>query len=769
MIKNQSKNQDRDVELWAGLEATVNRVGDQYFDQTIRNGHETRIQDLDLLADLGIRTLRYPVLWERTAPNGIGKANWTWADERLGRLRELGIQPIAGLVHHGSGPLHTSLIDPNFAPGLAEYARAVAERYPWVNLYTPVNEPLTTARFSGLYGHWYPHGRDELSFVQCLLNQCRAVVLSMRAIREVNPNAQLVQTEDLGKTHSTPALAYQAEFENERRWVSFDLLCGRIVPEHRMWRELIAWGATQSDLEWFLENRCPPDIMGINHYLTSERFLDEYTHLYPEHTHGGNGRHTYADVEAVRVCTECAEGPEALLRETWERYGLPLAVTEAHLHCTREEQMRWLDQVWNAAKNLRADGIDMRAVTVWSVLGAYDWNSLLTRNENHYEPGAFDLRGPKPRTTAIATMMRALATTGHYEHPVLNAPGWWVHAKRLLYPSVSRLHSAMSNNQSASQTASSPRRPILVTGATGTLGKAFARLCEHRELDYVVLTRQQMDIADADSVRRALEEFNPWAVVNTAGYVRVDDAEREADACFRENTQGAVNLATTCAAREIPFLTYSSDLVFDGSKGAPYVESDAVHPLNVYGQSKAEAELKVLEAYPGALVARTSAFFGPWDQYNFVTVVLRVLRDEGHFVAMDDAVISPTYVPDLVQTSLDLLIDGERGIWHLANPGSITWADLARRVAERAGLDASQVEGRATASFNLPAPRPLYSVLGSERGTVMRPLNEALEAYFSDCETARVAPASLWQRKVAVESLNPWNRAELLSRHLSQD
>jgi dTDP-4-dehydrorhamnose reductase len=162
---------------------------------------------------------------------------------------------------------------------------------------------------------------------------------------------------------------------------------------------------------------------------------------------------------------------------------------------------------------------------------------------------------------------------------------------------------------------------------------------------------------------------------------------------------------------------------------------------------------------------RTSAFFGPWDQYNFVTVVLRVLREEGHFVAMDDAIISPTYVPDLVHTSLDLLIDGECGIWHLANEGSITWADLARRVAQMAGLDASAVEGRPTASFNLPAPRPLYSVLGSSHGAVMRTLDAALDAYFEESEAARVAPANLWTRQVAAQALNPWKQAELLSAH----
>ena len=761
---------NRQLELWAGLEATVNRVGDQYFDQTVRSGHETRIEDLDLLAVTGVRTLRYPVLWERTAPDGLDSANWAWADERLGRLRELGIQPIVGLVHHGSGPRHTSLVDPHFASGLAEFARAVAERYPWVEMFTPVNEPLTTARFSGLYGHWYPHGRDAKTFAQALLTQCKAVTLAMRAIREVSPVAQLVQTEDLGKTHSTPALAYQAEFENERRWISFDLLCGHINSSHRMWSELLSWGIEPGELEWFLENPCPPDIMGINHYLTSERFLDEYLHLYPKHTHGGNAWHKYADVEAARVCAEGIEGPKALLREVWDRYGLPIAVTEAHLHCTREEQLRWLNEVWTAAQELCGDGVDMRAVTVWSVLGAYDWVCLLTRCDGHYEPGAFDLRGPAPRATAVAAMMRALTSNAHYEHPVLDGPGWWQHSKRLAYRAVSRdpdqaSHDHESFNDleavAAARDQTGSRRPLLITGRTGTLGKGFARLCELRGLEYVVLTRRQMDITNSAAVRLAMQKLKPWAVVNAAGYVRVDDAEREPEACFRENTQGPANLAGVCAERNIPFLTFSSDLVFDGSKQAPYVEDDAVNPLNVYGRSTAEAETQVLQIHPGSLVVRTSAFFGPWDEYNFVTIVLRTLTAGELFAAMDDAVISPTYVPDLVHTSLDLLIDGEHGVWHLANEGSTTWADLARRVAAMAGLDASLVEGRPTDSFNLAAPRPLYSVLRSTHGALMRPLEAALEAYFEDSEIARVAPVNLWARQVAAQALNPAKRAEI--------
>ncbi|WP_276752104.1 family 1 glycosylhydrolase [Chlorogloeopsis fritschii] len=181
------------LEVWAGVECTVNRVGDEYFDQLEYNGHATRLNDLDLFAELGIHAIRYPVLWERIAPNGLENANWSWADERLGRLRELGIRPIVGLVHHGSGPRYTSLVDPEFPEKLALYACAVADRYPWITHYTPVNEPLTTARFSGMYGHWYPHGRDDLTFARTLLVECRAIALSMQAIRKVNSNAALLR------------------------------------------------------------------------------------------------------------------------------------------------------------------------------------------------------------------------------------------------------------------------------------------------------------------------------------------------------------------------------------------------------------------------------------------------------------------------------------------------------------------------------------------------------------------------------------------------
>ena len=738
------------LELWAGVECTVNRVGDDYLDQLEASGHAARLADLDLFARLGVYTLRYPVLWERVQPDWPAAPDWAWADERLAYLRALRVRPVLGLVHHGSGPRRTGLLRRSFADGLAGYARAVATRFPWVEDYTPVNEPLTTARFSGLYGHWHPHARDGLAFARALLNQCRAVVLAMRAIREVNGQARLVQTEDLGQTFSTPALAYQADFENERRWLTWDLLCGRVDRRHPLWGYLRWVGVEEPELAWFLDNTCPPDVVGMNYYVTGERFLDERLGRYPACCHGGNGRHEYADVEAVRVRAGGPAGVGALLREAWRRYGIPLAVTEAHLGCTREEQLRWLLEVWDAAQAGRAGGVDVRAVTAWSLLGAYDWDSLVTRRVGHYEPGVFDLRGPRPRPTALAGLVKDLAAGRRPDHLVLATPGWWRRPERLIYaPAGPAPRAESARNGSAA-------RPLVLTGATGTLGRAFARLCERRGLAYRLLCRADMDIADAASVESCLARLDPWAVVNTAGYVRVDDAEAEPERCYRENVEGPTVLAAACARRGVRLLTFSSDLVFDGRRDTPYRESDPVAPLNTYGRSKAEAERRVLAALPAALVVRTSAFFGPWDEHNFVTLALRVLAAGRRFVAAQDGVVSPTYVPDLVHACLDLLIDGEPGVWHLANAGAITWADFARRAAELAGLDPDAVEARPTAALALAAPRPLYSALGSERGSLLPSWEDALGRYFRECQAGcagapspvdGVAPAPVRERR----------------------
>ncbi|MCA1664920.1 MAG: SDR family oxidoreductase, partial [Myxococcales bacterium] len=227
------------------------------------------------------------------------------------------------------------------------------------------------------------------------------------------------------------------------------------------------------------------------------------------------------------------------------------------------------------------------------------------------------------------------------------------------------------------------------------------------------------------------------------GYVRVDDAERDVVRCLRVNTRGPLVLAAACARRGIALSTFSSDLVFGGDKRDAYVESDAPSPLNVYGLSKLEAEREVRRVYPSALIVRTSAFFGPWDEFNFVTQTLAALARGEAVRAAADQVVSPTYVPDLADAVLDLVIDGARGVWHVANRGACSWAELGKLAARQAGLDGDLVEPCSSAALGLVAARPAYSALGSERGGSLASVDDALVRYLSATAPAEGAGRSI--------------------------
>jgi dTDP-4-dehydrorhamnose reductase len=238
-----------------------------------------------------------------------------------------------------------------------------------------------------------------------------------------------------------------------------------------------------------------------------------------------------------------------------------------------------------------------------------------------------------------------------------------------------------------------------------------------------------MDIADPIAVDAVIRRVEPWAVINAAGYVRVDAAEHDVVQCWRENVWGPVNLAAACRRRGVKLVTFSSDLVFDGRAERSYTEADEPNPLNVYGRTKAEAERRVLDILGETLVVRSSAFFGPWDEHNYLAWLLRTLDAGDHFDAPADSVVSPTYVPHLVDATLDLMIDGERGIWHLANAGAVTWFEFAQRAAAVCGRAADGIRPVDTVAVWGPASRPQFSVLRSGRGDLMPSLDGALDSW----------------------------------------
>jgi dTDP-4-dehydrorhamnose reductase len=303
-------------------------------------------------------------------------------------------------------------------------------------------------------------------------------------------------------------------------------------------------------------------------------------------------------------------------------------------------------------------------------------------------------------------------------HHVVHAPGWWRRPERLAC--LGRTRQAAERNGAA---------PLLVIGARGTLGSAFQRICAVRGLPVHMVSRADVEIADASAVDAVLRRIQPWAVINAAGYVRVDAAEVDTEACRRDNVDGPITLAAACRRHSLPLVTFSSDLVFDGSTARPYIESDGVAPLNAYGAAKAEAERRVLDLLPSALVVRTSAFFGPWDEYNFATRLLRSIRGRRVSPAPHDCTVSPTYVPELANAVLDLLIDGEGGIWHVANQGAVTWYEFGQAIAQRLDAPTSLIAPCGWRDVWQPARRPAYGVLGSERGLLLRPLPDAIDEY----------------------------------------
>ena len=542
-----------------------------------------------------------------------------------------------------------------------------------------------------------------------------------------------MQTDDLGKTYGTPAMTGQAALDNERRWLSFDLLCGRVDRAHPLWEHIRRAGIPERDLLWFQENPCPPDVLGINYYVTSERFLDDRVERYPDRTptvspwpEADAGR-VFADVEAVRVYEPGLAGPAVLLREAWERYHLPLAVTEVQLACTREEQMRWLLEIWESAQSLNRQGVDVQAVTCWALFGAFDWASLVRHAWGDYEPGAFDLRAPEPRPTALAAMMRELAAGRVPDHPVLAVPGWWRRPDRFEYPPDPGVGTPQPGASETPARRGGAAAPVMIVGAESRLGAVCARLCDERGLPCCTPGAVELDVTDPASVEGALRQHMPWAVVNALDMEWGGPSAADGGGGHGPVMQSSV-LAAACAQEQIPLLMFSSDAVFDGAQERPYTEDDPVSPGTDRGLIQAAAEACVQEACPEALIMRTGACFDPWSEQDWVARALTTLAAGQAVTADNTVVVSPVSLVDLVNASLDLLLDGERGVWHLSNHGAMTEEEFVCLAAAEAGLDPAAVTSR------VPSV-PALSVrgnraLGTVRGTPLRPLPQALAEYF---------------------------------------
>src|SRR3984893_11657773 len=255
---------------------------------------------------------------------------------------------------------------------------------------------------------------------------------------------------------------------------------------------------------------------------------------------------------------------------------------------------------------------------------------------------------------------------------------------------------------------------LLVTGAAGMLGQDLTHAATSAGHDLVALSRGELDITDEAAVREAVARARAEVVVNCAAWTDVDGAESSASAALEVNGSGAGNVARAAAEAGAWTLHVSSDYVFDGLKGEPYVESDPTRPLSQYGHSKLAGELAVAEGAPEAhTIVRSSWLFGIAGK-SFPGTILRLASERDELTVVDDQVGCPTFTGHLAVALLQLASERVPGVLHVAAAGECSWFEFAREIVASAGTSC-EVKPGTTAELGRPAPRPAYSVLRSER------------------------------------------------------
>lgn len=249
--------------------------------------------------------------------------------------------------------------------------------------------------------------------------------------------------------------------------------------------------------------------------------------------------------------------------------------------------------------------------------------------------------------------------------------------------------------------------------------------------------RSALDICDGEKLERALAEFDPLAVFNAAAYNQVDVAEREPLAAYEANALGVRNVALACRQNDAKLIHFSTDYVFDGNLGRPYIETDATHPLGAYAVSKLAGELYVQAYLERPIIVRTSGVFGPGGlrtaRGNFPELMLRLAREGKPLRIVEDHFASPTYAPALASRSIDLLERDLDGIFHIGGGEPISWFEFARLIFEKASIIANLTPTNER-EYRTAAKRPKYSALENARMRVhglapMPPLAQAVEEY----------------------------------------
>jgi dTDP-4-dehydrorhamnose reductase len=370
----------------------------------------------------------------------------------------------------------------------------------------------------------------------------------------------------------------------------------------------------------------------------------------------------------------------------------------------------------------------VRAFTLWAAFGSFDWDSLVTRNRGHYEPGVFDVRSREPRCTAIGKWIKSIMRC-EAEHPLLETEGWWNRPERLQH-AFSVLDSGKVIPRVCHQHVyASLAAPIVLISGDSSIGHAFARVCQSRRIQFVTASDNDREFSANDQLVDAIKTSRPWAVIDTRMYEGTAP-EIKGDESIRNCTDSLI-AAGLCEKIGIPFVSLCPALKSDRGTQTGYTESDDGNAVPIEAFNTTSVEERLSKANPSALIVRTASLFSPWDLTNFLTAALRRLSNGEPVTARSDSVISPTYVPDVVNVTLDLLIDDEQGIWHLSNKGAATPFDFIKTTACRRGVSTDSlvpVRGRTRAGLREDARS------SKEQIHLMPNLDDAIERFVNECE-----------------------------------
>jgi len=273
------------------------------------------------------------------------------------------------------------------------------------------------------------------------------------------------------------------------------------------------------------------------------------------------------------------------------------------------------------------------------------------------------------------------------------------------------------------------RQKILITGAKGMLGWALTKELS-QEYQLIGIDIEDADITDEEQIKKEIFNISPDIVIHTAAYTEVDNCEKNKELTYRINSAGTENVARAAKLCHAKIIYISTDFVFDGKKDSPYTEKDITNPINTYGKSKLDGERQVQAIYPDHLIVRTSWLYGPHGR-NFVDRIIQIADSGQELKIVTDQRGCPTYTMDLAKAISKLIENKASGIVNVCNSDNCTWFDFAKEIL-RLKKKTPKLEPITSNELNLPAKRPAYSVLNTEKfqnitKTALRPWQEALK------------------------------------------